>query len=131
MDFWQDVQAAADFFRRTAAGLPLALVGYSFGCTLLPRVGPHDGLDAFVLVAPTVAKHDYDAFRSLRRPLLVVASDDDFATDARRLDDWFATLTMRRRLERRRCDNHFFRGYEDWLTETVFRFLEDCGSEDR
>jgi hypothetical protein len=33
---------------------------------------------------------------------------------------------MRRRLERRRCDNHFFRGYEAWLAATVFRFLEDC-----
>src|SRR5579864_8697768 len=38
MDFWQDVQGAVDFIRQTAPGLPLAVIGYSFGCALLPFV---------------------------------------------------------------------------------------------
>ena len=33
---------------------------------------------------------------------------------------WFGTLAMPRQLVRQRCDNHFFRGHEDWLVETVF-----------
>jgi alpha/beta superfamily hydrolase len=124
MDFWQDVQGAAEFVRRDAPGLPVALVGYSFGCALLPCVHPLDDFTALALIAPTVAKHNYDSFLSVSNPLLVVASEDDFATDAERLEQWFGTLAMPRQLVRQQCDNHFFRGYEDWLTETIFRFLE-------
>ena len=124
MDLWQDVQGAVEFVEKTAPGLPLAFVGYSFGCSLLPYVRPRTQIASMVLVAPTVDKHNYDSFRSVSSPLLVVASDDDFATNAQRLEDWFGTLSVPKQLVRQRCDNHFFRGYEDWLVETVFRFLD-------
>jgi alpha/beta superfamily hydrolase len=125
MDFGQDVQGAVDFVQRASPGLPMALVGYSFGCALLPYIRPHhQDVAALVLIAPTVAKHNYDSFRSVTSPLLVVTSDDDFATEAQHLDDWFGTLAMPRQLVRQRCDNHFFRGHEDWLVETVGQFLD-------
>jgi len=124
MDFWRDVQGAAAFIQQTAPGLPLVLAGYSFGCALLPYVQTHEDLAAFVLIAPTVAKHAYDSFRAVSGPLLVVASEDDFATDAKHLEDWFGSLAMPRQLVRQRCDNHFFRGHEAWLVETVVRFLQ-------
>jgi alpha/beta superfamily hydrolase len=124
LDFWQDVQAAAEFAEETAPGLPVALLGYSFGCVLLPHVRPRESPFATVLIAPTVAKHDYSDYRSVVSPLLVVASEDDFATDAQCLEDWFNTLVMPCQLVRQRCDNHFFRGHENWLVETVFRFLD-------
>jgi alpha/beta superfamily hydrolase len=127
MDFWQDVQAAAEFVRQATPGLPLALVGYSFGCALLPHVRSQEAPTALVLIAPTVARHNYEPFRTVNCPLLVVASEDDFATDAAQLESWFDTLPMPRQLLRRRCDNHFFRGHEDWLVETVGRFLDEHG----
>jgi hypothetical protein len=71
-----------------------------------------------------VAKHDYNPFTSIDRPIVVVASDDDFATDGERLQLWFDALPMPRQLVRQRCDNHFFRGHEPWLVETVFGFLD-------
>jgi len=125
MDFWQDVQGAADFVQQVAPGLPLTLVGYSFGCALLPYVQPLGDRATLVVIAPTVAKHDYDSFRSVTNSLLVVASEDDFATDAQRLDDWFGTLAMPRKMVRQRCDSHFFRGHERWLIEVVWQFLEE------
>jgi alpha/beta superfamily hydrolase len=128
MDFWQDVQAAVGYARLNTPGLPLVLVGYSFGCALLPRVSAGRDLAALVAIAPTVAKHDYDSFRSVACPLLVVASEDDFATDAALLDNWFGTLSMLRTLVQQRCDNHFFRGHETWLVETVAQFLEGLGN---
>jgi uncharacterized protein len=129
MDFWQDVQGAVEFVQQAASGLPLAFVGYSFGCALLPYVQSQEGLDSLVLIAPTVAKHNYDSFRSVTCRLLVVASEDDFATDAQRLEDWFGTLAMPRQLVRARCDNHFFRGHEDWLIETILRFWTAAGDD--
>jgi uncharacterized protein len=130
-DFWEDVQAAADFVHQAAPpGVPLALVGYSFGCALLPYVQPPEDEDfaGMVLIAPTVAKHNYDSFLSVNDPMLVIASEDDFATDTEQLDAWLATLSMPRELVRQRCDNHFFRGHEAWLSEVVSRFLQGCWS---
>jgi alpha/beta superfamily hydrolase len=124
IDFWRDLQAAVELVRLAVPGLPLALVGYSFGCALLPYVQPRNDLTALVLIAPTVARHDYGSFLSVQCPLLVVASEDDFAADARQVDSWLDTLVMPRQMVRRQCDNHFFRGHEDWLLETLCRFLD-------
>jgi alpha/beta superfamily hydrolase len=123
-DLWQDAQGAVDFVQALAPGLPLALVGYSFGCSLLPYVRAAGVEPTLVLIAPTVARHDYGPFLGLRRPLLVIASEDDFATDAGALRHWFDQLNAPRELILKRFDNHFFRGHEAWLAETVGRFLE-------
>lgn len=128
-DLWQDVQGAADFLREVVGpGHPLTLIGYSFGCVLLPHVrctGPPLGL---VLIAPTVDRHDYRSFLSLPGAKLAISSEDDFATDAGRLRDWFDQLADPKRLILRPLDNHFFRGHEAWLAQVVFDFLQDHGS---
>jgi alpha/beta superfamily hydrolase len=103
--------------------LPLALVGYSFGCVLLPHVRCGGRPLARVLVAPTVGRHDYSPFAALPGPTLVVASDDDFAAPADHLRNWFAGLPGPGELVQHRLDNHFFRGHEGWLVETVRAFL--------
>jgi alpha/beta superfamily hydrolase len=124
MDFSQDLNAAAQLMRQAAPGVSLALVGYSFGCALLPHVRPQEDPAALVLISPTVAKHDYDSFSAVDRLVLMIASEDDFATDIKTLERWFHKLTMPRQLVQQRCDNHFFRGHEGWLVETVYTFLE-------
>jgi alpha/beta superfamily hydrolase len=124
MDLSQDLQAAVDFIDQADPGVPLVLVGYSFGCVLLASTRSQRDPAALVLIAPTVTKHNYDAFRSISSPLLVVASEDDFATEAQMLDDWVATLTMPWQVVRQQCDNHFFRGHEDWLVDTILCFLD-------
>jgi uncharacterized protein len=124
MDCWHDLQGAVEFVRQIEPRLPLALVGYSFGCALLPHVTPMEEIAALTLIAPTVTKHNYESFRTLSCPILVVASEDDFATNADALERWLGVLSMPRQMFRKQCDNHFFRGYEGWLVEAVSRFLE-------
>ncbi len=120
-----DLDGAIALARAVVAGadLPLVLIGYSFGCTLPPLARGGAEAAALVLVAPTVGTHDYEAFVGLARPLLVVASEGDFATDAGRLRAWFDRLTAPRLLVQERRDNHFFRAHEPWLVETVVSFL--------
>lgn len=120
----EDFAAAADFLRDGLGGRsPAALIGYSFGCSLLPYAPCGD--EPLVLVAPSVGTHDYAAFSDLPNPLLVVASEDDFAAAAGRAARWFDGLAGPKRLIRGRFDNHFFRGHEEWLAGEVFNFL--CG----
>ncbi len=130
-DFRFDLAAADDFLRSVTAESPTALIGYSFGCTLLPHrwgmVSDHapTASEPLVLVAPTIGVHDYAAYDGLTNPLLVVASEDDFAADASRLRDWFGRLPTRKRLLQPRLDDHFFRGHEDWLAEMTFAFVQE------
>jgi hypothetical protein len=122
MDLRQDVDGALAWLRNAAGDLPMALIGYSFGCALLPFVADRLPL---ALIAPTIARHSYDRFRTASSPLLVVASDDDFACTADGVNDWFGRLPEPKRLILRRLDNHFFRGHEAWLAETTRAFLQD------
>jgi alpha/beta superfamily hydrolase len=123
--FHADLAAAIAFTRKSVGtAVPLAVIGYSFGCALVPRTAPLATLRAIVLIAPTLARHDYSHFKSVRCPTLVLASDDDFTCTSDLLAGWFDQLAAPRQLIRRNCDNHFFRGHEPWLVETVFPFLQ-------
>ncbi len=127
MELSCDVQAAADFLREIAAvDLPLALVGYSFGCALLAHVAVN-GPCVRILVAPTVGKHDYEPFESVKEPLLVIASEDDFAAGGAQVRNWFGRLPGPKELILERFDNHFFRGHEERLADRVLHFLEKHG----
>ncbi len=124
-EFSSDLTDAFDFLQAAAGRLlPTALLGYSFGCSMLPHAGAASGAP-LVLVAPTVGVHDYRAYDDVKNPLMVVASDDDFAADASRLREWFDRLSAPKRLIQTRRDDHFFRGHEDWLSGTVFAFLQE------
>jgi alpha/beta superfamily hydrolase len=134
-EFWRTSRTAdeehyADDFRAAVAELgalvwdelPRALVGYSFGCSLLgaAAIAPEWPL---VLVAPTIGQHDYHQLTRVPNPVLVIAPDEDFAADASLVGDWFTNLKGPKRLVRGDWDTHFFRGQEERLVETVCAFL--------
>ena len=126
MDLWQDVQGAADFLRAVAdPGKPLVLIGYSFGCALLPSVRLPEPPAALVLIAPPLAKHGYSALATAKSPLLVIVSEDDFTADPELLRAWFDGLAAEKELIQAPLDNHFFRGHEPWLVDTVAAFLQE------
>lgn len=127
MDLWRDVQGAADFLRPIVGpGKPLVLIGYSFGCALLPSVRLAEPPIALVLIAPPLAKHDYSEFTDAKNPLFVIVSEDDFTAEPERLRKWFEGLPAKKKLVQAPLDNHFFRGHEPWLVETVDTFLQEC-----
>jgi alpha/beta superfamily hydrolase len=136
-EFWatsrtaEEAHYASDFRAAAArlpglvgANLPRALIGYSFGCSILTAAS--SGPDCpMVLVAPTIGQHDYAAFAEVTNPILVIAPDGDFAADVNVVTRWFATLRGPKRLVRGEWDTHFFRGQEGQLAETVFAFLSE------
>ena len=123
--YGDDVRAAAGFLLGMAGpGVPLALVGYSFGCTLLPAAVPADRPCVLVLVAPAVGTHDLDPLAALALPKLVIAPHGDFAADENRLAGWLARMAPPCAVLRPRLDGHFFRGHEDWLVEEIGGFLD-------
>jgi len=128
--FRDDLAAAIDFLRESLGGYLLpCLVGYSFGCSLFAGAAEPD--TPLVLVAPTVGTHDYTAFQTISNPILVIASEDDFAANAARVRPWFDALRCPKQFIQGPFDNHFFRGHEDWLAETVFGFLDSHRRDNR
>jgi len=119
----RDDLVAATAYLRDFVTVQIVLVGYSFGCSLLPAAAKPG--QPLVLVAPTIGTHDYEAFAGHDGPLLVIAPDGDFAADAAGLGQWFARLPEPKRLLAGRWDDHFFRGHEEWLADTVADFLAE------
>ena len=124
-----DVVAAGRELLRNAPAEAIqpVLIGYSFGCSLLPEVLETIKASALILIAPTINRHDYSSYRAIanRPPILVIADDGDFVSDQEKLQAWFDSLPAPRCLHRTRLDNHFFRGHEPWLVERVHEFLEE------
>jgi alpha/beta superfamily hydrolase len=120
--FRADLSAALAFLRGALGDLPLALAGYSFGCSLLPHARA-DRDAPLLLIAPTLDTHEYTPFAALPNPLLVLAAEGDFAADLDQVRHWFDGLQAPRRLIQAPCDGHFFRGHEAWLAEMAFHFL--------
>jgi uncharacterized protein len=120
-----DLDGAIDFLHGVLGRrLPLALIGYSFGCSLLPLALPAETPAALVLIAPAIGKHDLDGFTALTQPKLVIAPRDDFALDEAQLPAWFDRLPGAKELIRPCLDGHFFRGHEADLVEMAGSFLD-------
>ena len=70
LEYADDLNVAVDFIcSAVGRDLPLALVGYSFGCSLLARcLAAARAAIPLVLIAPTLDKHDYDAFQAVTAP---------------------------------------------------------------
>jgi alpha/beta superfamily hydrolase len=126
MDLWQDVQGAAAFLQPILGpARPLVLIGYSFGCALLPSLCRTAAPAAVVLIAPPLGKHDYMDYAAVKCPLLTIMSTDDFTLEPARLHAWFERLAAPKRLVQAAADNHFFRGHEPWLVQTVADFVAE------
>jgi alpha/beta superfamily hydrolase len=106
-----DARAALRWARSQAPGLPVVLVGYSFGAAAAVRLLNEDAVAGAVLIAPTLRQHDYSpAAARTTPPLLVIYSDNDFATPLGVTETWLATVDAQSR-----CipgGDHFFLGRE-------------------
>ncbi|HVC93155.1 MAG TPA: alpha/beta hydrolase [Pirellulales bacterium] len=129
-DRWRDLDAAVRFARGAASSVPLALVGYSFGCAVSCDWLDQGGRAAcLAAIAPTVARHDYAPLERLTLPKLVLAASNDFASGETAL-----VAAADRWCEPKECrladlDDHFFRGCEPWLIENLLPFLQRVSHE--
>jgi alpha/beta superfamily hydrolase len=120
----EDFAAAVEFLcSAVGARLRPAVIGYSFGCSLLATAPAISATTPLVLVAPTVGTHSYASFAATTGSKLVIAPECDFATDGAELLDWFGRLSAPKELLRPKLDGHFFRGHEGWLVDAVGRFI--------
>jgi alpha/beta superfamily hydrolase len=137
--FWQtghaphDAQRAADAyaaarFLGTLGPWPLMLVGYSFGAHAVWEVcrGGNVDVAALVLISPTLTRHPFDRPSGAHGPeLMVLYSDNDFATPASAVESWVRAAPTPPRCVRRDGGDHFFRGQEAEVAALVAAFLRE------
>ena len=114
----EDVGAAVDHARKCAAGLPLGLVGYSFGALMalrwLSRGGMVDALALVGLPLRSVTGRDNDLPRVPDGTFIVAAERDQFGT----ADELRERFPKARVAEVRSVD-HFFVGKRDEMARLV------------
>jgi alpha/beta superfamily hydrolase len=121
----QDVVAAIDTAAATYPGLPLTLVGWSFGADMALTV-PDERTRAWIAIAPPLRFRpatDYDIVGADARPkLLLLAEHDEFRAPAEieaEVAAWQET-----RVEVIAGASHFFVGRTQRVVELVARDLE-------
>lgn len=127
-----DAAGALAFARTTWPGVPIGLMGWSFGGTVAARAAAQDGdLAACALVAPaTVERPGITAGLAparelaLKAPVLVVCGSNDKVVLPEHCRAW-ARDAPGVRYEEINAANHFFWAKYEALTETVGGFLKD------
>lgn len=122
-----DLRNAAKALRRWCGARPPVLVGYSFGCWASALLSESTEPPALVLISPNAKQHDFGALAHSTAPLFVVHADNDFTCDEQSAARWFDTLREPKSRSVLCAGEHFFRGSEPLLAETVLTFLGACG----
>lgn len=115
-----DALAARAFLAETlSVDLPLAYVGYSFGCciaTLLAQAHPPASLAA---ISPPLREAPLTGLEDVVAPSCFVAGDNDFVFDRERLDALLSAMPGRSQfIELEGCD-HFYRRQEERVYQAI------------
>ena len=126
----EDVCAAAQALDKFSSGLPLAIVGYSFGAIVGLLAGKSAGeARVFVGIAPPLKRYSFAFLSECRAPCLLLSGRDDFVfadtADGAAPNAW-AECVMQRVLD---GHDHFFRGAEEIVCGHVRGFVEAAMKE--
>jgi alpha/beta superfamily hydrolase len=117
-----DTASALAAMRKWRRDRPV-LLGYSFGCWTAVRNLKNVDARAVVLVSPNPARHDFDGLNLNTAPLLVIHSDNDFTCDVTDMTAWFQSVRDPKCREQIPAGEHFFKGREATVCDTVLSFL--------
>ncbi len=125
-DVLADVAAAADELAGAGGGLPLSVLGYSFGSAVGLMHGCEDGrVECMVAVAPPLTRVSFSFLASCEKPCLVFLTKGDFLYS----DEEVASLRCVAGPGAQVCvqpaGDHFFRGEEDRISAIVEAFVRD------
>jgi uncharacterized protein len=127
-----DARAALDFLSGQYPGVPLVMMGFSFGCWVGLAVGARDPrAAALVGLGVPVASHDMSYLLPVTKPKLIVQGSDDVYGPRGRVLDWFSTVAQPKKIHWVEGADHFFNGRLDELQGAIRNFLEQLQSRFR
>jgi uncharacterized protein len=120
-----DARAALGFLSERFPGLPLVIMGFSFGSWVGLTVGASDPrVRALVGIGVPAASYDFSFLRPVTKPKLIVQGSEDVHGPRQRVLALFNTLAEPKQLHWVEGADHFFTGRLDEEQQAIRAFLE-------
>ncbi|HEV3278314.1 MAG TPA: alpha/beta family hydrolase [Terriglobia bacterium] len=120
-----DARAALDFLSGRFPGLPLAMMGFSFGSVVGLAVGAADRrVAALVGLGVPIASHDMSFLLPVAKPKLIVQGSEDIYGPRDRMTEFFNALVVPKQIRWVEGADHFFTGRLDEEQRAVRDFLD-------
>jgi hypothetical protein len=120
----QDVGAALDHLAARFPGLPVCLMGFSFGAWVGLAVGAADPrVSTLVGLGLPVDSHNFDFLREVRKPKLVIQGARDEFGSAVKVSELYDSLAEPKQIHWVQGADHFFAGKLDEVQEVLRQFL--------
>ena len=120
----EDVRAALGYLASHYPGLPVCLMGFSFGAWVGLAVGSADPqVIALVGLGVPVNTLDFGFLRDVRKPKLILQGTRDEFGSVVQVSDFYDSLAEPKQLHWVQAADHFFAGKLDEVQEVVQHFL--------
>jgi hypothetical protein len=119
-----DVRAGLDYLSTRFPGLPVCLIGFSFGSWVGMAVGAND-LRVFTLVGlgVPVGSLNFDFLREVSKPKLIIQGTRDQFGPSAQVQALYATLAGPKQIHWVEGADHFFTGKLDEVEKALREFL--------
>ena len=119
-----DVRTALDFLDGRFSGLPIVLMGFSFGCWIGLRAGASDDrVKALVGLGVPAASYDFTFLAAVTKPKLIVQGTEDVYGPRAHVEQLFASLAEPKQIHWVAGADHFFTGKLEEAQGAVSGFL--------
>ncbi len=119
-----DVYAALDYLRAHFPGLPICLMGFSFGAWVGLEVGATDArVSTLVGMGVAVNMLNFDFLRAARKPKLIIHGTRDEYGSVAQVSELYRSLAEPKQIHWVEGADHFFAGKLDEVQEVLRQFL--------
>ncbi|MGD1102619.1 MAG: alpha/beta family hydrolase [Terriglobia bacterium] len=120
----EDVRAALDYLAAHFPGLPVCLIGFSFGSWVGLAVGATDlRVSTLVGLGLPVSSLDFDFLRDVRKPKLILQGTRDEFGPVAQVSELYRSLAEPKQIRWVQGADHFFAGKLDDVQETLRQSL--------
>ena len=125
-----DVRAALDYLAAHFPGLPVCLMGFSFGSWVGLEVGAADPrVSTLVGLGVPVNMSDFDFLHEVRKPKLILQGTRDEFGSVAEVTDFYHSLAEPKQIHWVQGADHFFAGKLDEVQEVLREFLTPISGE--
>jgi alpha/beta superfamily hydrolase len=125
-----DVRAALDHLAAHFPGLPVCLMGFSFGSWVGLAVGATDArVSTLVGLGVPVNMNDFDFLRDVRKPKLILQGTRDEFGSVVQVSELYDSLAEPKQIHWIQDADHFFAGKLDEVQEALRQFLQPLAGD--
>jgi alpha/beta superfamily hydrolase len=126
-----DVRAALDYLAAHFPGLPVCLMGFSFGSWVGLAVGATDTrVSTLVGLGVPVNTAEFDFLRDVHKPKLIIQGTRDEFGSVAQVSELYDSLAEPKQLHWVEGADHFFAGKLDEVQEVLRQFLAPIASKE-